>query len=48
MKMTQLQVEAPHGLEGHTQLRTLEEGVAIVDRSAGAEEASEFVKMKMM
>lgn len=47
MKMTQLQVEAPHGLEGHTQLRTLEEGVAIVDRNAGAE-ISEFVKMKMM
>lgn len=37
MKMTQLQVEAPRGLEGHTQRRTLKGGMAIGDHSDGAE-----------
>ena len=37
MKMTQVQVEAPHGLEGHTQQRAIEEELAIRDRAAGAE-----------
>uniref|UniRef100_A0A803QP12 J domain-containing protein n=1 Tax=Cannabis sativa TaxID=3483 RepID=A0A803QP12_CANSA len=46
MKMTQHQVKAPS--EGHTQEKTLEEGLAIGGRQPGTEEVSEFAKMKMI
>lgn len=50
MKMIHLQVEAPHGLEGISQIMTLEgKGLATTgDRHAGAEEVSNFVTMTVM
>lgn len=50
MKMIHLQVEAPHGSEGISQIMTLEgKGLATTgDRRAGAEEVSDFVTMTVM